>query len=667
MAKKLLCVLLSVLMVVSILPMGVFADGSHSATILWVDATLSYSSAEAGTEVTVTPGEGLGIYELYFYTYENNAYTYMSDVEYTIRDDHTSATFVMPDYDVLVSGEIVKESVHELEYTLFAEYDWTIAQEDLEAYDGENTEEKAVTWVNSVMDTWDIDDSLTWEVSIYYLSEPVAEDIENNVEAVDGVVGIRVTLPDEDYTFGRTGTIVATTSSPTTAEILAANQELIATLSELLETDEVMYIDQLGSNDDYSWYDYFLTVYYGEAHPNWDEIVASWISSLGDEANIGLAATYYKAPVAGTEDDPDGTDGLLTMSYIADVGSAEDGTYVESSYYYVDVVIKAIPYGAHSIDPNFSNSYGYATSNKNYAVAGEEVTITVTSEYTISQAQVLYLNDVGEMCEIECTDNGDGTFTFIMPDADVWMDFFIGAIQVNDCSVSYYIEYPQARIDGVAYATPGDEVSFTMYVSSGYELDGEVTAVDAVGNTVTLTLQETYATTYNSESVTAYVYSFTAPECGVVISADFKEVTETNSSASRPDYSVLLTIRADYTAVNNAIAKANALNPDDYTNFSDVTDAINAVNWNCNMLQQSSVSAMATQIENAIAGLIPANTTLEEIEITDPVEEADTDEEPDDIDVDDSDVEESNPTTGIALSLIPMAMAALAAVSSKRR
>ncbi|MCD7847702.1 MAG: hypothetical protein LUG49_06720 [Oscillospiraceae bacterium] len=660
MAKKLLCVLLSALMVVSILPMGVFADGSHTATTLWVDATLSYSSAEAGTVVTVTPGEGLGIYALYFYTYEDNVYTYMGEVEYTISDDNSSATFVMPDYDVLVSGEIVKESVHELEYTLFAEYDWTIAQEDLEAYDGENTEEKAVTWVNSVMNTWDIDESLTWEVSIYYLSEPVAEDKENNVEAVDGTVGIRITLPDEDYTFGRTGTIVATTSSPTTEEILAANQELIATLSELLETEEVMYIDQLGSNDDYGWYDYFLTVYYGEAHPNWDEIVASWISSLGDEANIGLAATYYKAPVAGTEDDPDGTDGLLTMSYIADVGSAEDGTYVESDYYYVDVVIKAIPYGAHSIDPNFSNSYGYATSSKNYAVAGEEVTITVTSEYTISQAQVLYLNDEGEMCEVECTDNGNGTFTFIMPDADVWMNFFIGARPVNYCSVMYFIEYPQAKIDGVDYADAGDEISFTMYVRSGYELDGEVTAVDAVGNTVALTLQETYATTYNSESVTAYVYSFTAPECGVVISASFKEI----STATEPDLSTIL---ADYTAVKNAIAKANALNPDDYTNFSEVTNAINAVNWSYSVLQQSGVNRMAEKIENAIANLIPANITLEEVNITEPIEDTNTTDEPDDTDVDDSDVEETNPTTGITIALLPMVITLAVAVAGKRK
>ncbi len=214
MLKKILCVLLSVLMVASLLPMGVVADGSHSITLYGaIDATLNYSSAEAGTVVTVTPGEGLGIYSLYFYLTD---YTYMGEVEYTISDDHTSATFIMPDYDIIVSGEIVKESVHEFEYTLFGEYDWTIAQEDLEAYDGDDTEAKLLTWINSVMSSWDIDESIVWEASINYLSEPVAEDTESGVEAVDGIFGILIVLPNDYYSFGNFGTIVATTSSSST-------------------------------------------------------------------------------------------------------------------------------------------------------------------------------------------------------------------------------------------------------------------------------------------------------------------------------------------------------------------------------------------------------------------------------------------------------------------
>ena len=60
---------------------------------------------------------------------------------------------------------------------------------------------------------------------------------------------------------------------------------------------------------------------------------------------------------------------------------------------------------------------------------------------------------------------------------------------------------------------------------------------------------------------------------------------------------------ADYTKVNEAIAKANKLNKDDYKNFSAVDTAINAVDRNKNITEQSEVDKMAKAIEDAIADL----------------------------------------------------------------
>ncbi len=60
---------------------------------------------------------------------------------------------------------------------------------------------------------------------------------------------------------------------------------------------------------------------------------------------------------------------------------------------------------------------------------------------------------------------------------------------------------------------------------------------------------------------------------------------------------------ADYTKVNEAIAKANKLNKDDYKNFSAVDTAINAVDRNKSITEQSEVDAMAKAIEDAIAAL----------------------------------------------------------------
>lgn len=61
---------------------------------------------------------------------------------------------------------------------------------------------------------------------------------------------------------------------------------------------------------------------------------------------------------------------------------------------------------------------------------------------------------------------------------------------------------------------------------------------------------------------------------------------------------------ADYTKVDEAIAKANALNKDAYTDFTAVETAINAVVRDKNITEQDEVDAMAKAIENAITALV---------------------------------------------------------------
>lgn len=71
---------------------------------------------------------------------------------------------------------------------------------------------------------------------------------------------------------------------------------------------------------------------------------------------------------------------------------------------------------------------------------------------------------------------------------------------------------------------------------------------------------------------------------------------------------------ANYTKVDEAIAKAEALNKDEYKDFLGVDAAINGVVRNKNITQQDEVDAMAQAIKDAIAGLekkeeIPVNPT----------------------------------------------------------
>ena len=67
---------------------------------------------------------------------------------------------------------------------------------------------------------------------------------------------------------------------------------------------------------------------------------------------------------------------------------------------------------------------------------------------------------------------------------------------------------------------------------------------------------------------------------------------------------------ADYTKVDEAIAKANALNKDAYTDFTAVETAINAVVRDKNITEQDKVDAMAKAIEDAMAALVEKPTEV---------------------------------------------------------
>lgn len=69
-------------------------------------------------------------------------------------------------------------------------------------------------------------------------------------------------------------------------------------------------------------------------------------------------------------------------------------------------------------------------------------------------------------------------------------------------------------------------------------------------------------------------------------------------------YPVFTTDPADYTAVDAAIAEAKALNKSDYTDFSAVDSAVNAVDRNKKIIDQTDVDAMAQAIRDAIAALV---------------------------------------------------------------
>ena len=101
---------------------------------------------------------------------------------------------------------------------------------------------------------------------------------------------------------------------------------------------------------------------------------------------------------------------------------------------------------------------------------------------------------------------------------------------------------------------------------------------------------------------------FSAVEAAVNAVVRGKNITEQGevdamAQAIETALSALQYKGADYTKVDAAIAKANALNKDNYKDFSAVEAAVNAVVRGKNITEQGEVDAMAKAIEDALAAL----------------------------------------------------------------
>lgn len=96
-----------------------------------------------------------------------------------------------------------------------------------------------------------------------------------------------------------------------------------------------------------------------------------------------------------------------------------------------------------------------------------------------------------------------------------------------------------------------------------------------------------------------YIVTVAADNCETVN----KEITITADRATHTQQLELRYLDADYSEVEAAIAKAEALNKNEYKDFTKVEEAVNAVVRGKNITEQTEVDAMAKAIEDAIAAL----------------------------------------------------------------
>lgn len=123
-------------------------------------------------------------------------------------------------------------------------------------------------------------------------------------------------------------------------------------------------------------------------------------------------------------------------------------------------------------------------NGRDYAEAGEEVVFSAVAEegYTLESLRVFngYLDEEGcinpnEDSNVEYTDNGDGTYSFIMPDNPVYIDavysdgqngddtYFVCRSWTNGGTLEFLDEEQ-------SYAEAGEEVFFSVTVDDGFTL-----------------------------------------------------------------------------------------------------------------------------------------------------------------------------------------------------
>ena len=163
-------------------------------------------------------------------------------------------------------------------------------------------------------------------------------------------------------------------------------------------------------------------------------------------------------------------------------------------------------------------------------------------------------------------------------------------------------EMPQDEMKNEAFAAAlnnGDNSNGWSFVNGQILCGAEPADYSAVE--AAMAAIPTDLTVYTDESVSALNTAVN----GVVRGKAFVSQANVNAMAQAIEDAIaaLQYKDADYTKVDAAIAKANALNKDNYKDFSAVETAVKAVVRDKNITEQSEVDAMAKAIEDAIAAL----------------------------------------------------------------
>ena len=248
----------------------------------------------------------------------------------------------------------------------------------------------------------------------------------------------------------------------------------------------------------------------------------------------------------------------------------------------------------------------------NLTVNGGEVNCTSTADSAIwTKGNILIKGGAKVTTDGKSPMGGNGTFTVEEAEIDAKNTNENNTPAISDKCVpviadGYHLNYAKA-VD-----SEGTEIdllsSGTQYFALYKNVHFITKAVYPVSFVVTPDGLTNVVVKVNGQEVTGSV-SLEAGTYPVEVTADnckayTGNITITPDTATHTQTIAMTYLPADYTKVDAAIAKANALEKDNYKDFSTVEEAINAVVRDKNITEQDEVDAMAQAIENAITALV---------------------------------------------------------------
>ena len=248
----------------------------------------------------------------------------------------------------------------------------------------------------------------------------------------------------------------------------------------------------------------------------------------------------------------------------------------------------------------------------NLTVNGGEVNCTSTADGAIwAKGNILIKGGAKVTTDGKSPMGGNGTFTVEEAEIDAKNTNENNTPAISDACVpviadGYHLNYAKAvdsegtEIDLLSSGTQDfAKYKNVHFITKAVYPVSFVVTPDGLTNVVVKVNGQEVTGSVSLETGT-YPVEVTADNC----KAYTGNITITPDTATHTQTIAMTYLPADYTKVDAAIAKANALNKDAYTNFTAVETAINAVVRDKNITEQDEVDAMAQAIENAITALV---------------------------------------------------------------